>query len=454
MKNKKITAGLLAAAAGMSLVSTGHAQSVDALLDKLVDKGVLSVKEANDLREESDKGFTTALSSKLGTPDWVTALKFNGDVRGRFENFSSDNSAFVDRTRFRYRVRFGVVATLLDDFEAGFRLTSSEASSGGANNEGDPISGNTTFQNNGSKKLIYIDQAYGKWTPLKGPHLTGGFTVGKMENPFVFSDMVFDADYTPEGGAIQTAYRFNDAHTAKLNLGAFVLDEMSGRGTDPYLLGAQARWDASWSPKFQTSFGAAWLGIYGDENLSNAGVPNINRGNTRLPVVVNGVTNISPAASFGPVVLDASATYTLDKAPFYAGPFPIKVAGDYMNNCAASGGTDTYGYSVGLTLGKSGKRKTWELGYTYKWLGADAWWEELVDSDFGAYYQGTLANSGSGAGYGSGTNVKGHIMRFGYSPSDSLTLSVKWFLTDLIEPVPATAESGMSRLQVDAQWKF
>ena len=48
---------------------------------------------------------------------------------------------FIDRNRFRYRLRFGAAGDLLDNFEAGFRLTSSEAASGGV--EGDPISGNT-----------------------------------------------------------------------------------------------------------------------------------------------------------------------------------------------------------------------------------------------------------------------------------------------------------------------
>src|SRR5260370_5003652 len=120
-----------------------------------------------------------------GLEAWLTAMKFTGDARGRLKGFYGNNPLYPDRNRLRYRVRFGVVANLLDDFEAGFKLTSDDAASGGANNEGDPISGNTTFQNNGSKKLIYIDQAYGKWSPLKGPNLTGSLTVGKMENPFV-----------------------------------------------------------------------------------------------------------------------------------------------------------------------------------------------------------------------------------------------------------------------------
>ena len=76
-------AAVIAALAGVSF--SAHAQSADALLDKLVDKGILTVKEANELREEADKGFTSAHQVKTGMPDWVTSFKLNGDVRGRYD---------------------------------------------------------------------------------------------------------------------------------------------------------------------------------------------------------------------------------------------------------------------------------------------------------------------------------------------------------------------------------
>src|SRR2546425_1572488 len=112
----------LGAVASAACVTTGQAQSVDALLDKLVDKGVLTAKEAKELKEETDKDFTRAYASKSGMPDWVTALKINGDFRGRYEAhyFERDEGPFaVQRDRFRYRVRLGAVATLKDDFEIG-----------------------------------------------------------------------------------------------------------------------------------------------------------------------------------------------------------------------------------------------------------------------------------------------------------------------------------------------
>jgi hypothetical protein len=149
-------------------------------------------------------------------------------------------------------------------------------------------------------------------------------------------------------------------------------------------------------------------------------------------------------------------TYTLDSFPFYKGAFPVKLSGEYMNNPGAPSSADNDAWNVGVMFGKSGKKGTWDFTYTYKWLGANAWWEELVDSDFGAFYAAanSPANSGKNIDYGAGTNVKGHILRLQYSPTDSVTLAAKLFMTDLINAFPANGDSQMNRLQVDANWKF
>src|ERR1041384_1083325 len=65
----------------LTSASCALAQSSDAIIDKLVEKGILTVKEANELKEEADKGFTQAYSVKSGMPDWVSALKFSGCAR-------------------------------------------------------------------------------------------------------------------------------------------------------------------------------------------------------------------------------------------------------------------------------------------------------------------------------------------------------------------------------------
>lgn len=455
-------------AAGASLLFCGaavQAQTVDALLDKLVDKGVLSVKEANQLREESDKNFTTAHASKTGMPDWVTALKIYGDFRGRFEGFYGQDAVVYERNRFRYRARVGLTATLKDQLELGIRLTSDEANSSPANSGGDPLSGNTTFNNNASKKFLYIDQAYGKWTPQGTGPIQASLTIGKMESPYVFSDMVFDSDYTPEGAAIKLGYNISDNHALSVVGGAFVLNELGASiQTNAYYMAVQGRYDAKWSSKVMSSVGVGTVLLENKNSLTPASIPLGNSGNHHR-------ADGSPEYEINPIIVDASVTYTLASFPLYNGAFPIKLGGEYMVNPCAPDGIDknnaagyqvvnNYAWSAGIQFGKSGKKGTWDVSYVYKWLGSDAQWDQFVDSDFGACYQGYSDPTGNAArknGYRPGTNVKGSIVKVSWSPYDALTLSGKVFFTDLIDPVANSAgnsASGMTRMQLDAMLKF
>jgi hypothetical protein len=445
-----------------------RAQSSEALMDALVRKGILTEQEAEDIKADvskENKQYNKWTFNKDGLE-----YKLYGDVRGRYEFFRTENDASgagepnKNRDRLRYRLRAGLTATLNDRFEVGMRLTSSDPDGSFG---GDPISGNTTFQNNASKKFVFIDLAYGKWTPLLTDKYFLSGTIGKMENPFAVSDMVFDGDYTPEGIALQGGYTLSDVHALKWNGGLFILDE-TGQGAlasnDPMMWGLQARWDANWVtdpakyPKIQTSFGAALLGITETDSLGNTAVPNIQGGNTRFPATISG----SPHAIAGnlvndyqSVIIDGSATFTVEKFPMYPGAFPIRVGGEYMQNLGADDMND--GWWGGISLGKAGKKRSWEFSYRYKHLEADAWYEEFVDSDFGAYRQVAWPGSGLGTGYRSGTGVEGHITKFVYSLSDSMSVGATWFYTHMIdEPLVAgsKAESGQHRVQIDAIWKF
>ena len=275
-QSKSFRLAILSAVGGLSILSFAYAQSSDPLIDKLVEKGILSLDEANTLRDEADKGFTTAHSVKTGLPDWVNSMRLSGDFRGRYEGFFADNPNFIDRQRLRYRLRFGFVATMRDNLEVGFRLSSGEQSGTAVN---DPISTNASLQDNGSKKPIGIDLAYAKWTPINTKEWSASVTGGKMENPFVFTDAVFDFDYTPEGFAQQFSYTPNAEHSIKLNLGQFVLDELGASSHDPYLLGAQVRLESIWNKQITSSAGLAFLTIQNQDQLISSAVPDQNRGN-------------------------------------------------------------------------------------------------------------------------------------------------------------------------------
>lgn len=444
--NKKLFIRAAVAAAVLAtgaMASVANAQSIDALLDKLIEKNILTVKEAKDLREDVDKDFAKAYAAKSGMPDWVTSMKLYGDVRMRYENIFPDAGGYVDRTRFRYRVRPGLTVTIKDNFEVGMRLTSSEAASGSANG-GDPISGNTSFSGNGSKKFIYIDLAYAKWKAVNNTDWTAVTTVGKMENPFQFpGTMVFDKDYTPEGFAEEVTYRFNDQQALKLTGAGFVLNEAELSQKDSYMLGAQLRLNSTWSPKISSTIGAGYFSLLNRPMLNTSIVPNQGRGNTRTPAgdLVYG---------YSPFHVDAGVTYTLETMPLYTGKFPITVSGDYLHNPSAPRNNDAY--SVGITMGKAGKKSTWQLDYRWTSLEADAWYEEFTESDFGATY--VTAPAGGSTGYRYGTNVRGHWAKLSYSPFNTLTLSAAYFATELINPSPAGSKSGAGRLQIDAVVKF
>ncbi|GDY19100.1 hypothetical protein LBMAG56_04450 [Verrucomicrobiota bacterium] len=457
-----VTTTALAVLAGQP---TAHAQSADTLIDKLVEKGVLTTKEAKDLRQEADNDFSKAYAAKTGMPDWVTSMKLGGDLRLRYDGIYIDNpnTTASDRNRLRYRLRFGPTFNLFDNVEVGIRLGSGE-NKNGANPFGDPISGNDSYTQNGGKKPLWIDHAYVKWTAINTPTWGLSLAGGKMESPFQLSDVLFDPDYTPEGFAAQLSYQVNDNHLLKFNNGFFALSEISSSSKDSYLLGTQLRWDAAWSKQFSTSLGLSLLTISDPEQLAtvaavtgtpgNQTVPNVNQGNLRA-----GTTG-TPRSSFNPYVIDAAASYTLESFPFYPGQFPIRVFGDYVNNPGANSIRDS-AYMAGIAFGKSGKKGTWDLSYRWKRLEGDYWFEELADSDHGAYYAppstaptATVPSRTSGAGYGAGVNIQGHWMRAAYSVTDYLTVSATYYLFKLIDTAPGAANPDTGRLQIDASFKF
>lgn len=418
-----------------------EAQSGDALLDKLVSKGILSKQEADELKKETDSGFEKAYRVKSGLPPWVTSLRIGGDLRLRYDGIYADSGDAEDRSRFRYRLRPFIVATLKDQFEVGLRLTSSDASGSFG---GEPISGNTSFSDNGSKKFLYIDMAYAKWSPKVYSDWALTFTGGKMENPLHFpSTDVFDKDYTPEGFAQEVTYKLNSTHSFKLTGVQFVLDELEAENQDPYLVGGQLRWNGNWTKEISSTIGATYLSILNDEGLVTVNVPNQGRGNTRT-------AGGELVYGYDPIIGDAGVTYTFSKAPLYQGSFPVTVSGDYIYNPSAS--ENNTGYSVGVSAGKAGKKGTWQVDYRWTRLEGDAWFEEFPESDFGAFYQS--APTGGSSGYRYGTNLKGHWFKGSYAPYDCLTLSVSYFLTELVNEVPKGSDSGAGRILVDAVWKF
>ncbi len=464
LKNQRTTtqvAIFAGAAALMTLTSHTHAQStVDDLLNKLEQKGILTVDEADQLKAEnatnSVADFNKAFKSKFPMPDWVTSYKLYGDFRGRYDERTTPNPAQPDNIRLRYRLRVGLLVNMKDNMEVNFRLASADANSSNGLG-GSPVSDNTTLQGNGTKKFVYVDAAYGKWTPINDDTWMLSGTIGKMDNPFQESWMVFDPDYTPEGGALQASYKINDQNSVAVNGAGFVLANSGTLAQNmSFLYGAQALWNANWTDLVSSSLGISAFDIVNRDQLTTAAAGAGNSGNSLG-------TGGAPFYNFNPVVVDASVTYKLGGFPFYKGAFPIKLAGEYMINPAApgSGGTSgstgtpepngNQGYNVGVTFGHAAKKGTWDIGYRYQALDANAWYAQIVNDD-------NLVFAGTPGSFPGGTNIKGHLFTADYALTDALLFSFTCYVNSMIGNTlggaAAPGSSAAIHAMADLMWKF
>ena len=120
----------------------------------------------------------------------VGPFSFSGDMRLREEPFfggPADESQV--RNRMRFRLRFNANAKLSDEFSGGFTLAT-----GDINN---PVSVMQTTNQLGTRKPFELDRAFLEYRPryFKPLMLTGG----KISQPWVGTELVWDKDLNPEG---------------------------------------------------------------------------------------------------------------------------------------------------------------------------------------------------------------------------------------------------------------
>ncbi len=472
-----MTVAATAVSAG-ALTPATHAQSTDALIDKLVDKGYLTVREANQLKDETDKNFTKSYQVKSGMPEWVSSMKINGDFRGRYEGIWQDKSnrdlpltgptvpvttanatgPYVkDEHRLRYRLRLGFTAIMSDQFEVGMRL----ASGNGAGGDADPLSTNTTLGNNGSKKAVNVDLAYARWTPWDWATAE----VGKMNNQFWMTTMIFDHDYTPEGAQEKLTFDLGKKHRVSWASGQYVISENynptgytavgSPHNNDVYTYVNQLDWTAKWDPKLQTRLAGSFINW--SHQQENGVAANNNNGNQSL-------NTYTPANRqfyypyFNQVVGRLEATYMLDSFVLFDGPFPITPMVEYVKNLSAPEDGDAY--NVGVTMGSAKKKGNWQVSYNFENIELNSVWSGWNESDFGVRGKG-------------GSNVRGHTIKASYKVANPLMFNVAYFVTQNIKstaladaPNAGTPALGINsgsqiagrekqyRLQCDLVWSF
>jgi hypothetical protein len=215
-----------------------HAQQDSALLDTLVQKGVLSDKERQDILAKDQKEYNTTALSKINLPSSIKNITFYGDLRLRYEMRDGTTPAGATGTgganlthsdsetmnRWRYRLRFGLKGNLYDNFFFGIRAST---------NPNYDRSGNVTFGHSDAagpfgkdQSLLALDQVYLGW------HATSDFTLtgGQMPNPLYTTNLVWDDNLNPAGAAEQWDHTFDNGLEAFATAGQFVYQAGGGNG--------------------------------------------------------------------------------------------------------------------------------------------------------------------------------------------------------------------------------
>ncbi len=421
-----ITVGFFTALS-LAPVSMAQAGEVDVLINKLIQKGILSESEGKDLlqqmRNESliqektvrDIAAETAsktvkkeaAGSKMEIPKWVKNIKFKGDFRLRYQYEDTKNDGHDSRERYRIRWRFGAESKITDQWMAGFGL---------ASGSGDPRSTNQTLDHTFETPDARIDFAYAKYTPAPWVDLLGG----KFKNPiWGAKDLLWDGDIRPDGAAAPLKFKVEPAEIF-ITPAYFILDEYKTDDDDPamWLIQAGANVKIGKAMYFKVA-GTYYdfVNVTGNSFEYSAGTNS-----------VNAAGNLTQ--NYDSVAADAELGVALP------GPVPMVAAfGQYVKSDADE---NNKGWLVGFKFGhkKVNELGQWQIKYNYRKLERDAWPDFLPDSDF----------------YGGATNVKGSEAEFALGLAKHVIFGIDYYFD--VKPIDGDTDKKQNVLQADLVLKW
>lgn len=369
---------------------------------------VESLEAENQQLKASIKETSTQVAQAVTAPaaakqSWADKLKISGDLRARYESIDQDRKD--ERERSRVRARVAITARPTDNTEVAVGLAS-----GGD----DPVSTNQSLGGGASTKDIRLDLAYFKWQARPGLTLIGG----KMKNPWFRpggSGLLWDGDLRPEGIALN--YKGDSFF---VNSGLHFLESDTKKDNARLTYNLQAGYNGTMgNGKFTAGIGYFKIGAEGrgpwyDDDFF---------GNTQNCSAVD----CSYANDFEELELFTELSTTLADRP-------LTVFADYVQNQDASD-LDT-AWAFGFKYGKAGAPGTWELGYTYQDIEADAVLGLWSDSDFG----------------GGDTDTRGHVLRGAWAFHEKWKVGFTYFDNEV--GMDLGAEDEYRRLQLDWQYKF
>jgi hypothetical protein len=156
---------------GLSFASS----SVDALIQKLEDKGILTSQEANQVKGEiaSNEKTSQETTFKSLQPDWLNSMKITGDFRLRDQlqvrkTKQASGVDNLDRNRGRIRARLNIEDQINDKVKVIFGIaTNGESGTFPGNDRSNNITfgGNAGTEGSFNKSALVLNKAYAIDTP-------------------------------------------------------------------------------------------------------------------------------------------------------------------------------------------------------------------------------------------------------------------------------------------------
>lgn len=271
----------------------------------------------------------------------LAGLDLSGDLRTRFESNFGDADA-RNRNRLAVRARLRASYSVNDWLTIGTQVVSGDPD--------DPGSTDATLSGFVDDIRINLDQAWLRAT-FGGLELYGG----KMPLPFLRTDLLWDADVSPQGTAAVYRAPLADAITLRASALYFAIDEDSV-GPDSDMVGAQIAIESESDAAVAFQLAA---GYYDYSLRSTAGADADDVGTNRF-------ANGRYLSDYDLLDVIASISWNgLGKA------WPIRLSGDYVHNFGAPGGINT-AYGIDLLVGRTKESGDFRFGYGYASAGTDS----------------------------------------------------------------------------------
>ncbi|MDR1942287.1 MAG: putative porin [Endomicrobium sp.] len=195
-----------------------QAETIDSLINKLAQKGVLTSDDASEIITSNAKPPAKDDSKDKkdsGIPKWVSNMKISGDITLRTEFIHDEKGAQkYDRIRERARLRLGIETTPVDKLKAFFGIETS-----GTN----PTSAFVDFADF-SNAALFLSHAYLQYTPIKELSVSAG----KIKNGVQVwkpSQLIWKNDVNPYGAAVNAKFKISDGVNIFANAGWYALTE-------------------------------------------------------------------------------------------------------------------------------------------------------------------------------------------------------------------------------------